>query len=429
MGRRKKRISIKKKNAILGLIIFFAVVVAGFIVAVNASGLLGTMSEKSGVEKSGNDNREIIIRSGEEDTDAGVLEPILGYFKVSFNALADLKSADLTRLFKDSTSENAQINQSALNYLIGLRLSQNNDLHMANYSVGLSITEVSESDGMIEVTVEEDHTVNFAFISDIDSSSSGIKHTFLLDKGPDGYVIVEHTEDEDTFLMIEEAINKDGNSRGLVDELLSEKSSGIAELARAKGEYNSSNEKTTDPSAENPYSSGDAVNYAMAWVDPIKVIRNEDDFGIYDDYGGNCNNFISQCLNAGGIPMDNIGDIKTQWKWYDDAVNFDEIPSGRSPSWAGVEEFYTYASENTGFGLKAVVGDNVYSGRPGDVLQFAKDGDWVHSVIITEVVKDDQGNVLDYLVNSNTTDRINYPVSAYGYIDLRLIKIMGWNEE
>jgi len=50
-------------------------------------------------------------------------------------------------------------------------------------------------------------------------------------------------------------------------------------------------------------------------------------------------------------------------------------------------------------------------------------------VIITKVVRDDQGNVLDYLVNSNTTDRINYPASAYGYSDLRLIKILGWNEE
>jgi len=49
--------------------------------------------------------------------------------------------------------------------------------------------------------------------------------------------------------------------------------------------------------------------YAMTWVDPVEVIRNEDDYTAYDDYDGNCNNFISQCLVAGGIPMDYFGDV------------------------------------------------------------------------------------------------------------------------
>ena len=421
-----------RKDAIFDLVIIFSILimtVALFRNSPSFSEASNTSGENVKVETSEDNAREILIRSGEDKTDAEVLVPILDYFKVSTNALADLKSSDLTELFEDSTSENAQINQSVLDYLINLRLNQTNDLHVTNYLVGLSITDVTESDGLIEVTVLEDQTVNFAFISKVDSSSSGIKHTFFLEKGNDGYAIVEHTKEEDVFILIQEAIQKYGYSERLVDELTAAEYSAADELAAAKVEHNGIDEKATDASAENSYNSKDAVDYARTWVDPVEVIRNEDDYTAYDDYGGNCNNFISQCLVAGGIPMDYYGDIDTQWKWYGETVDLDEVPSGRSPAWAGVPEFYTYASENTGYGLDAAVGENIFSGSAGDILQYGNNGEWVHSVIITKVVRDDQGNVLDYLVNSNTTDRINYPASAYGYSELRLIKILGWNEE
>lgn len=41
----------------------------------------------------------------------------------------------------------------------------------------------------------------------------------------------------------------------------------------------------------------------------------------------------------------------------------------------------------------------------------------------------DDGNVVDLLINSNTTDRVDYPMSAYGYTDIRLIKIIGYNDK
>jgi len=429
MKRRKYRLKKKFRNAVIGLVILFVTVIGVVCVrvAANTLELFNSDKEEVGVKESSS-NREIIVRSGEENIKEEVMEPITKYFKVSFDALADLKSTDITGLFADGTAENAQINQGALDYLIGLRLSQSNDLRIINYSCGLSITDVSSNDGLIEVTLEEDHTLNFAFTADVDSSSSGIQHTFFLKETSDGYVITEHTKDEDVFLMMEETADEYGFSEALVSDLLSDESDVVSELISEKETFNNGAEDVTNPSVDKLYNSKDAIDYAMTWVDPIEVIRNND-FGVYDDYGGNCNNYISQCLNASGIPMDYLGDFDTQWKWYGDTVNEDEDSYGESPSWAGVEEFYTYASENTGYGLETVVGDNVYSGDVGDIIQYANNGEWVHSVIVTEVIKDDQGNVQDYLINSNTTDRINYPASAYGYSELRLIKILGWNEE
>jgi len=378
---------------------------------------------------SGNVVREIKIRSGEEMLEPEMIEPIIEYFKLVGTATADLNTTDITTLFSDPNSMSAWVNQSALDYLINLRLSQSNDLRMTNYEYGLTISEVNETEDQIEVILTEDRTVNFAFIPDVDSSSSGILHTFYLKKSENSYVISEHDQDEDYFLMLEKAINENSEHSGEIpNELLAQSSSVIKELSSQKEAFNSSDQKARASSAQNPYDAKSAINYAMIWVNSKYVIRNTDEFGVYDQYDGNCNNYISQCLHAGGIPMDYFGDTCTQWKWYDDGINLDETNSGRSPAWAGVDEFYTYSSQNTGYGLAAIVDDNVFSGSAGDILQYGFDNNWHHSVIITDVIKDKNGKMLDYLINSNTTDRINYPASAYGYPEIRLIKIMGWND-
>lgn len=117
----------------------------------------------------------------------------------------------------------------------------------------------------------------------------------------------------------------------------------------------------------------------------------------------------------------------TQWKWYSDDLNNNGGAYGRTSSWTGVDDFFTYAQENTGIGLVADTTLNTYAGEIGDVLQYGTENEWHHSVIITGLIYDDDGNVIDYRINSNTTDRENYPASAYAYSNLRLIKVIGYN--
>ena len=45
-----------------------------------------------------------------------------------------------------------------------------------------------------------------------------------------------------------------------------------------------------------------AVEYARKWA-----LGRNPKFRDYEEWGGNCTNFISQCINAGGIPMDPYG--------------------------------------------------------------------------------------------------------------------------
>lgn len=415
-----------EKRRFIGLVLLTAVVLGiGFIFFTEP-----LTKDKIDIKgwKFDDNRREIIVRNQENDIEPEIMAPIINYFDMSFSALAELESADIASLFNDPTSDNARINQNALDYLIDLRLSQTNDLHIGNYACGLSFLDINPENESVELTVIEDHTVNFAFISDVDSISSGIKHTFLLKKDTEGYGIVEHHKEEDSFLMLEESHEEKGYSQEVEDFVLNGALSAVTQLAVEKQAFNNKETNPIKGVAQHPYDSDAAVAYARTWVDPVLVIRNDNDFINYDSYGGNCNNYTSQCLYAGGIPMDYSGLMGTQWKWYGDEVNGYEVPEGRSPAWTGVNEFYAYACENTDYGLAAVVDDNVYSGGPGDVLQYGNNGDWRHSVIIAEVIKDEYENVLDYLIYSNTTDRINYPASAYGYSQQRLIKIVGWSQ-
>ena len=76
-----------------------------------------------------------------------------------------------------------------------------------------------------------------------------------------------------------------------------------------------------------PYNRERAVEYAQRWA----LSRNP----LFYDFtggGGNCTNFVSQCLLAGSLvmnPMETFG-------WYYVDVN------NRAPSWTGVRELYEF---------------------------------------------------------------------------------------
>lgn len=165
--------------------------------------------------------------------------------------------------------------------------------------------------------------------------------------------------------------------------------------------------------AEHSYAREEAAAYAREWAGD----RNPQ-WQAYDGAGGNCMNYVSQCLYASGIPMDQSGDA--QWYWYSD--------SSRAPAWTGVDSFRDYVMNNTGYGLSAVTGAAYGTGEQGDVILMSTAGNYHHAVIITQVVRDENGETIDYLICSNTGNYRDFPVSAYVYAEQELVRIAGWNE-
>lgn len=64
--------------------------------------------------------------------------------------------------------------------------------------------------------------------------------------------------------------------------------------------------------------------------------------------------------------------------------------------------------------------------RPGDVLRWDC-STLVSSVLIAETISGPDGSPIDLLINTNTTDRIDYPASALLATNLRAIRVLGFN--
>ena len=130
----------------------------------------------------------------------------------------------------------------------------------------------------------------------------------------------------------------------------------------------------------------------------------------FTDEGGNCQNFASQALVAGGMLMDETGDCNWYYNAYSDYV----------PSWVHVSSFYDYVSDNEGSGLAADLNSNIYYAEPGDIIQVGISS-VSHTTIVSKVV---DGHIL---LNSNSIDMKDFPLEAYTYPTRKLIKILGSN--
>ncbi len=161
-----------------------------------------------------------------------------------------------------------------------------------------------------------------------------------------------------------------------------------------------------------PYDRARAVEYARRWA----LSRNP----LFIDFtgrGGNCTNFISQCLLAGGAIMN----YTPTYGWY--YVS----PEDRAPAWSGVDELYNFltgipefSEANGGIGPFA---SEVRSNRMieiGDIVQLANsEGNFYHTLIISAVEEN------DILICAHSDDALDRPLSTYNYSSLRILHIEG----
>lgn len=144
-----------------------------------------------------------------------------------------------------------------------------------------------------------------------------------------------------------------------------------------------------------------AVEYAREWA----LGRNPKYYN-YDAIGGDCTNFISQCLYAGISEMNYRG-----YGWY--YINANK----KSPSWTGVEYLYKFLINNKYEGPRGhiILKDEL---EIGDLIQLSfSEGIFGHTLFVTSI-KD--GNIE---ICTHTLDSRNRPLSTYSYNDIRFIKI------
>ena len=153
-----------------------------------------------------------------------------------------------------------------------------------------------------------------------------------------------------------------------------------------------------------PYERMRAVEYARKWAFSQNPL-----FSSFKGIGGNCTNFVSQCVYAGTCRMN----YRPTFGWYYVSLN------NRAPAWTGVEFFYNFLTSNLGVGP---FGEEISPDalELGDVIQLGRnEGGFYHTLLVVGFEED------DILVSAQTDDAYNRPLSTYTYDYARYIKILG----
>jgi hypothetical protein len=153
-----------------------------------------------------------------------------------------------------------------------------------------------------------------------------------------------------------------------------------------------------------PYLRENALLYANRYAFSQNPI-----FGNFAGIGGNCTNFVSQCIYAGSCRMN----YKPTFGWYYISMN------ERAPAWTGVDYFFNFITTNSDvgpFGRQATPDEM----EIGDVIQLGRDGEgYYHTLLVVGFEGDDP------LVAAQTDNALGRALSTYTYDFSRYIKILG----
>lgn len=152
------------------------------------------------------------------------------------------------------------------------------------------------------------------------------------------------------------------------------------------------------------YNRQKAYEYARKWA----YLRNPNYYN-YDSIGGDCTNFVSQCIFAGFGQMNY--DKNNGW-YYKNGNN-------KSPSWTGVEFLYKFLITNKGVGPKGKE-TSIDKLNVGDIIQLNLNGEnFSHSLIVVQ----SSPSLSNTLVATHTFDTFGKRVSDYNYQNYRCVHI------
>lgn len=146
-----------------------------------------------------------------------------------------------------------------------------------------------------------------------------------------------------------------------------------------------------------------AVYYARRWA-----LGRNPAFYDFENIGGDCTNFASQCIYAGCRVMN----YTPTYGWY--YISIDR----RAPAWTGVEFLRNFLISNRSVGPygEEVSEDEVL---PGDIVQFGDSaGRFYHSPVVVATRP-------QILLAAHSNDVLDVPLSYYSYERIRFLHIVG----
>lgn len=150
-----------------------------------------------------------------------------------------------------------------------------------------------------------------------------------------------------------------------------------------------------------------AVEYALRYS-----LNYNPKYYDFTKIGGDCTNFMSQCIFAGTDTMN----FTRETGWYYITLN------SRSPAWTSVYYLYKFLVNNKSIGPYGEVTD-IDNIEPGDIVQLnTSENDFHHSVIVSDIIN---GKIF---VCAHTYDVMNKPLFDYDIKEIRPIHILGYRK-
>lgn len=154
------------------------------------------------------------------------------------------------------------------------------------------------------------------------------------------------------------------------------------------------------------YNRANVINYASKWA----FSRNPAYYN-FDNVGGDCTSFASQCLYAGCKVMN----YKPVLGWY--YINANR----KSPSWSGVPYFYNFLTSNDKEGPSAVSCD-IENLQIGDFIQLGDiNDDFYHTLVVVRIDGVPSDDTI--FIATHTYDSYNKVLSSYYYNKIRYLHI------
>lgn len=368
--------------------------------------------------------------AGTVTNDAGISEGMISQIKNVFDAyyrsIKYLEPQDVTPLFHSDYPQYAALFNKGIELTVNARKNSINNLILDDCHYDLVISSIEDAAyGEQMVTVLEDGYYSFHHLPGLESRQHNIENKFYFRYDNGEYKITSVNHIEGAFIYLDDHYSSASDYRTRIDEL----GNRFAELYNDKArqleqERLAANNGTADRSAirtaAHPYDRTKAVEYAKQYG----TVRNLQ----YPYYGSNCMNFVSQCMHAGGIPYDTTGTY--QWKNFQGYYDPSDGESGFTYAFIHIYYFQNYI-EGIDDGMVVDQKVNLFLGEPGDIIYVdsgtGEYGDMAHVILISDVIRDQAGDIVDYLVCGNTNDQYCFPLSAMINPYKQLAKVEGYN--
>ena len=356
----------------------------------------------------------------EENNKKIIMDVVENYFAERMDVLSKLEmnSSIKNYLLND-------IDYYELDTLIKYRKLQIGDLRFKkiNQTVELNNIEVEGDKAKVDVVLDEKITFNDS--SDVISEES-IEHNLTLICINNEWKVQHDDFDSDFKELFEKqqtntsrkVMSSNNNLRNIQKQILTEEATEVSnkkkELEKIKTENDNQEKNLNKIKAKATKFKFKKYDREAASLYARKYAKNPNkDYPFYGkpDYKGDCTNFTSQCLYAGGIVTDNVG----KYQWYK-----------LNSAWRGANKFYEYWNNNKGSGstkgLKA--SKSIFKDiRLADLIEKKPENAVTHTVIVTGYKVDSWGfndpwkYKYDVLICQHSDDKKSgmlkdYPLSA-----------------